>query len=117
MGFDGFDSPQSNYFRMPNQWIELQVGITSLAELKVILYILRHTWGFHEYEKPRHITTDEFIHGRKKKDGSRYDSGTGLSNRSVIDGLRKAVKDGFLVVETDDRDKARIKKKYRLHMK
>jgi hypothetical protein len=116
--FGGFTPPVSNYFRMPNQWINICSEIKSLAELKVVQYVLRHTWGFQEYDgKPKPITTDEFMHGRKKGDGKeRIDNGTGLSNRSVIDGLRDAIEHGFLVCVTDDKDKARITKSYALNM-
>src|ERR671914_382993 len=41
------------------------------------------------------------MHGRRRQDGSRMDRGTGLSNRSVIDGLRQAVEDGFLIEKRD----------------
>jgi hypothetical protein len=114
--FSGFDIPHQNWFRMPNHWTDITAGITSLAELKVVEYVLKHTWGYQEYGISKLITTDEFMHGRKRKDGTRIDMGTGLSNRSVIDGLRRAVDDGFLVEEVDDSDKARVKKWYRLRM-
>src|SRR5438128_7424952 len=63
------------------------------------------------------ITTDEFMNGRKKKDGTRIDTGTGLSKPSVIAGLKSAVEHGLLTEETDDSDKAPIKKFYKLKMK
>src|SRR5258708_8778883 len=62
------------------------------------------------------MTTDEFMNGRKKKDGPRIDSGTGLSKPSVIAGLKSAVEHGLLTEEIDDSDKARIKKFYKLKM-
>jgi len=102
---------------MPNGWTNITARITSLAELKVVEYVLKHTWGYHEFGILKKITTDEFMHGRKRKDGTRIDLGTGLSNRSVIDGLRRAVEHGLLVEEVDDRDKARVKKSYALKMK
>src|SRR5437588_978993 len=55
--------------------------------------------------------------GRKKKNGERIDTGTGLSKPSVIEGLNSAVKHGLLEVETGDSDKARIKKYYKLKMR
>src|SRR6266700_2713295 len=70
-----------------------------------------------DYDIVKKITTDEFMHGRKGKDGNRIDSGTGLSNKSVVEGLSKAVEHGLLEVEIDDRDRARIKKYYKLKMK
>jgi len=57
------------------------------------------------------------MHGRKKKDGTRMDNGTGLSNTSVVDGTKRAVEHGYLDEEIDNRDKARIKKSYRLKMR
>jgi hypothetical protein len=44
------------------------------------------------------------------------DKGTGLSKPSVIAGLKAAVERGLLIEETDDSDRARIRKFYRLHM-
>jgi hypothetical protein len=115
--FEGFSPPTKNYFHMPNEWTNITADIDSLAELKVIEYVLRHTWGFHEFGKPKPITVDEFMHGRKDKDGHRIDKGTGLkSDRSVKDGIKAAIEDGFLVCEIDDTDKARIKKAYALKM-
>jgi hypothetical protein len=115
--FGGFTPPVSNYFRMPNEWINICAEIKSLAELKVVQYVLRHTWGFQEYDgKSKPITTDEFMYGRKYKDGSRMDSGTGLSDRGVKDGVALAIEHGYLVCEVDDSDKARIKKSYGLKM-
>ena len=115
--FEGFVPPVSNFFKMPNEWINICSRIKSLAELKVVQYVLRHTWGWQEYDgKPKPITTDEFMYGRKDRHGNRMDNGTGLSNHSVIDGLVRAVEHGYLIVHTDDSDKARIEKSYALKM-
>lgn len=117
--FQGFATPTRNYFPMPNEWINICAEITNLAELKVVQYVLRHTWGYHEYDgTPKVITTDEFMHGRKYADTTRgrIDKGTGLSKQSVIDGLKRAVDHGFLICDTDDSDLARIEKSYALKM-
>lgn len=115
--FGGFVPPVSNYFRMPNEWINICAEIKSLSELKVVQYVLRHTWGFQEYDgTAKKITTDEFMHGRKDRHGNRIDNGTGLSDRGVKDGVSLAIEHGYLVCEVDDHDKARIKKFYGLKM-
>ncbi len=115
--FDGFIPPTKNFFHMPNEWINICARITNLAELKVVQYVLRHTWGYREYDgKPKPITVDEFMNGRKKSDGSRIDDGTGLSKPSVIQGLKYAIKNGYLICEIDDVDKARVIKSYALKM-
>src|SRR5438034_10658310 len=111
--FGGFTPPVSNYFRMPNEWINISAKINNLAELKVVEYVLRHTWGYQEYDgKPKPITVDEFMHGRKDRNGKRIDDGTGLSKPSVIQGLKHAIEHGYLICEIDDADKARISKSY-----
>lgn len=114
--FIGFPTPESNYFRMPSVWIDICAYIDNIAELKVVQYILRHTWGFQEYGIKRRLTIDEFMHGRFKKDGTRMDSGTGLSEQSVRNGLAKALEHGFIEQEVDDTDRARIKKYYSIKM-
>src|SRR6266700_5381835 len=115
--FPGFSKPEANFFRLPNEWTDITASITSLAEMKLVEYVLKHTWGYSEFDVVKKITTDEFMYGRKKKNGERIDIGTGLSNKSVIEGLQKAVEQGLLEVEIDDTDKARIKKYYKLKMK
>ena len=114
--FQGFDAPRQNWFRMPNEWIDMCAEINSLAEIKVVQYIMRHTWGHQEYGIKKRISLDEFMNGRLRKDGGRLDKGTGLSKPSVIAGIRSAVERGFLVEEVDNSDKARVKKFYSLRM-
>ena len=115
--FAGFDRPESNWFRMPNSWTDITAAISSIAELKVTEYILRHTWGYQEYGIKKHITIDEFVNGRRRQDGTRMDRGTGLSERAVYDGLRKAVERGLIEEETDASDRGRVKKYYSLKMR
>lgn len=114
--FSGFDEPLENWSKLPNSFIAALPLITSLSELKVILYVLRHTWGYREYETGKHITTDEFANGRKKKDGTRIDNGIGMSEPSIRSGINSAVSHNFLVVETDDSDLARVEKSYQLNV-
>jgi DNA-binding PadR family transcriptional regulator len=78
---------------------------------------LRHTWGYQEYGIKKHITIEEFVNGRRRQDGTRMDRGTGLSERAVYDGLRKAVANGLVDEETDDTDRGRVKKFYSLRMR
>ena len=115
--FAGFSKPEANFFRLPNEWTDITARVTSLAEMKLVEYVLKHTWGYSEYDVVKKITTDEFMYGRKKKSGERIDTGTGLSKPSVIAGLKSAVAHGLLEEETDDSDKARIKKYYKLKMR
>jgi hypothetical protein len=115
--FAGFDPPESNFWRLPNNWFDLAAHFTSWAEHKVIEYILRHTWGYHEYGIVKLITMDEFMHGRKRRDGSRLDAGCGMAENSIKKGINDAVAHGFLIVQTDDSDRGRIKKYYAPRMR
>ena len=115
--FSGFQRPESNYFKMPNDWIDLTAEISNVAELKVVQYILRHTWGYQEYDIKKHITIDEFSRGRRRSDGSRIDKGTGLSERAVRYGLQAAILHGLVEEEVDDSDRGRTKKFYSLKMR
>lgn len=111
--FQGFRRPKSKFVRLPDSFIEQELcHIDSLAELKIILYVMRHTWGFGEYNVWKKFTIDEFMCGRKRADGERFDQGTGLSDYGVKDGIKRAKEDGYLLEKTVDKDKARIKKFY-----
>lgn len=110
--FKGFSIPRSNYSMLPHAFIDLMGEDMDGSELKVTIYILRHTWGYQEFDLPKRITIDEFCNGRKKKDGTRMDKGTGLSDQSVRNGLEAAIKRGTVVMTEDATDKGRIKRYY-----
>lgn len=112
MKFQGFESPKENWSKLPHELINHLHLMTSEAEVKIVLYILRHTWGFGDDEKK--ITIDEFCNGRKRRDGSRLDNGIGLSINSVRDGIARAIEHGFIEMTEDATDKGRIKRYYHL---
>lgn len=120
--FIGFTqaSIHNEYFRIPTMWINICAVIDNLAELKVVQYVMRHTWGYREYDSKKRITLDEFVNGRMfrhgERAGERMDFGTGLSKKAVIAGLKRAMKHEFLVCTIDDSDKARVKKYYALKL-
>jgi hypothetical protein len=116
--FPGFRKPTGQFYRVPNEFNDDIAEIDNLAELKVVLYIMRHTWGFKEgYGKFVKLTIDELMNGRKRTDGSRMDKGTGLSKQSVVTGVQRAVKHGYIIEIKDDKDKGREKKFYSIKMK
>jgi hypothetical protein len=114
--FRGFDVPRENWFRLPNEWTDVTAKMRSWAEHKVVEYVLRHTWGYHEYAGLKRISLDEFEHGRRRVDGSRIDHGIGMRRQAIISGIRQAVQDGYLIEEVDASDRGRTKKFYGLHM-
>ncbi len=110
--FQGFEEPKENWSKLPHQLIDALSEIKTIGEMKVILYTLRHTWGYQDdYKK---ITLSEFEKGRKRKDGTRIDDGTGLSRPTIVDGIKRAVLAGFLFEHIDTSDPARVKKFYSL---
>jgi hypothetical protein len=114
--FEGFQEPEENWSKLPHQLIGALPLIETVSEMKVILYVLRHTWGFREFDKLKRITLDEFQNGRKKKDGSRMDAGTGLSANAIKDGIARAINHGFLIQVPDGRDFGRSSHVYQLRV-
>jgi len=114
--FEGFEPPSENWSKLPHAMINNLCIVETLAEMKVILYVLRHTWGFQEFDELKRITLDEFQNGRKRKDGSRIDGGTGLSVNAIKDGIARAIEHGFLIQQSDERDAGRQSHCYALNM-
>lgn len=119
--FPGFPpSLEDGYTQIPNVWFEILMRITNLAELKVVMYVMRNTWGYRDEDGDREemktITLDEFVYGRKRKNGTRLDAGTGMALSTVRDGLKRAIKHGYLIHEVDDSDLARVENSYGLKM-
>lgn len=108
--FQGFEPPRQNWFKVPNELIARLPEIKSQGELAVVLYCIRHTWGWGEFSQ--RITLDEFEYGRKRKDGSRMDEGVGMSRPSIIKGLKRAEAHGFLDVTEEGIDGGRMAKRY-----
>ena len=126
--FPGFWHPDINdvgYTKIPHELIE-RMHKMSDCELRIVLYIFRHTWGFQEIDneiskrklgRGKRLTTDEFMKGRKYSGGSRMDEGTGLSDRGVKNGIAQALEHGYILCEVDDSDKARVKKYYSINIR
>lgn len=115
--FEGFPELINNYCQVPHVLFDKLPQFSTLGELAIVLYVLRHTWGYQEFDEGKRITVDEFMYGRKRRDGRRIDNGIGMSEPTIRTAIKRAIKDGFLTVEIDDSDTARVKKYYQLRMK
>lgn len=114
--FKGFFWPGQDYYtNIPNDWFLECFKIDNKPELKVILYLTRHTWGYKKRDAWLSISVNEFMYGRWGSEG-RLDDGTGLSEQSVRDGLHKAIEHGYVLEKVIHRDRARIEKLYKLKM-
>lgn len=77
------DGDSSNGFTMHSNVIcdELLADLTS-AEFKVLYYIIRRTHGFQKSTDA--ISISQMVNGITKKDGTVFDRGTGLSEKTVL---------------------------------
>lgn len=91
--FKGFTIP--TYTQVPDEFFDYLMVYLSEAELRVLLYVMRRTFGFKKGSD--RISKAQMEHGIKRGDGTVLDRGTGLSRRAIrlaVDGLIAA---GILV--------------------
>jgi hypothetical protein len=77
--FKGFISPR--YTQVPDELFDALMAYLSGAELKVLLYIIRRTFGFKKDSD--HISLRQICNGIKTREGDVLDKGTGLSLSTV----------------------------------
>jgi hypothetical protein len=91
--FEGFGEP---YFtRMPDVLFDDLLPRLSEAELKVLLYIIRRTFGFKKSADD--ISLKQLAEGITTRDGKVLDHGTGLSRPSVTRGVKGLEEKGIVV--------------------
>lgn len=81
--FSGFALPA--YTSVPDQLFDELMPHLSGAELKVLLYIVRRTFGFKKNSD--NISLSQMVNGIKKQTGEVLDQGTGLGKASVARAL------------------------------
>ena len=77
--FGGFHSPR--YTMVPDALFDELMAYLSGAELKVLLYIIRRTFGFKKESDS--ISLNQICHGITTREGQVLDQGTGLSQSTV----------------------------------
>jgi DNA-binding transcriptional ArsR family regulator len=82
--FYGFQSPR--YTMVPDEIFDRLLPYLSPSELKVLLYLVRRTFGFKKDSDS--ISLSQICNGIRRKDGKIIDNGTGLSRPAVIKALR-----------------------------
>ena len=93
--FGGFDSP--NYTPTPDALFdELAPNLTE-SELRVLLYIVRRTFGFKREADA--ISLTQLVSGITTKDGRVLDRGTGMSRPGVTKGVKGLIAKGVIAVE------------------
>jgi len=91
--FIGFSSPR--YTQVPDELFDELLSELTGAELKVLMYVVRRTFGFKRDSD--HISLSQMVNGIVKKDGVVLDKGTGLAKDSVARATKSLVEKGILV--------------------
>src|SRR5437588_4698856 len=82
--FGGFRGP--NYTQVPDEVFDELLAEVSGNQLKVLMYIIRRTFGFKRDSD--NISISQMLHGITTKEGKVLDSGVGLSKPTLLQALR-----------------------------
>jgi hypothetical protein len=92
--FQGFQFPTTT--PVPDEVFDVLMPQLSGAELKVLLYVCRRTFGFKKASDT--ISLHQIAQGIKNRDGRVLDSGTGLCKRHVIRALKVLEKKNIIQI-------------------
>jgi hypothetical protein len=108
--FAGFPEPKTNFTGIPNLFFDEVMRHLKEGELKVLLYIFRHTYG---WQKDRDcISVPQFVNGIVTKHGKRLDWGTGLVESTVKAAIGSLVKNAYVLRYIVDKGKGRAQKSH-----
>jgi hypothetical protein len=93
--FDGFDNPTTT--PIPDVVFDRLMPELSDGELRVLLYIMRRTFGFKKQSD--NISIKQLVQGITTRNGKVLDHGTGASRASVVRALRGLTKKGIIVAQ------------------
>jgi len=96
--------PNPNTTPLPNCIVDDYLPFFTGAELKVLLYLVRRTLGFHKTRDA--ISLSQICNGIVRKDGRRLDRGTGLHKSTACDALN-ALTNWGMIRRVTHRDPAR----------
>src|SRR6266516_5042669 len=91
--FKGFVSPR--YTQVPDELFDDLMSHLSGAELKVLLYIIRRTFGFKKDSD--NISLNQMLHGITTKEGEVLDRGTGLSKKTLLETIKSLVEKNLII--------------------
>jgi phage replication O-like protein O len=112
--FAGFSSP--NFTQVPDELFDQLLPDLSGAETKVLLYIIRRTFGFKKDSDD--ISLSQLVDGITTLDGRQLDRGTGLSKSTVSLALKSLVAEGILIANRNrSKEKGDQATTYSLHFK
>lgn len=112
--FDGFVAPV--YTQVPDAVFDELLTILSGAELKVLLYIIRRTFGFKKTSD--NISINQIMHGITTHEGEVLDRGTGLSKDAVTRASKGLVAMGVLLArQNQSKERGHEPTTYALHIR
>jgi len=91
--FSGFQSP--NYTQVPDEVFDELLSKLNLSELKVLLYIIRRTFGFKRSSD--NISMAQICNGIKTRGGKVLDKGTGLGKASVARAIKSLEEKNIII--------------------
>ena len=86
---------EEGFTRVPNDFLDWLVPTLPEAELRVLLYVVRRTYGFQKQSDM--ISLDQFCQGiSRRKSGTNLDLGCRMSREGVLRGIKGLVRQGIL---------------------
>jgi DNA-binding transcriptional ArsR family regulator len=101
--FAGWDVPHTT--QVPDMLFDELLPDLSGAELKVLLYIIRRTFGFKKDADA--IALSQIQHGITRADGTRLDRGTGLAKSTAVEAIKRLEAMGIIEAVRSGPDGAR----------
>jgi hypothetical protein len=112
--FRGYSSP--NYTPVPDELFDEQLPDLSGAELKVLLYVIRRTFGFKR--ESDNISLSQMLNGLQTRDGRVLDRGVGLSKKTLLQAIRSLEEQNIILTERRrSQEKGDEPTSYRLHVR
>ncbi len=93
--FPGFRKP--NYTMVPDELFDELLPTLNGGELKVLLYIIRRTFGFKKDSD--NISLNQMLEGIRTRDGRVLDRGTGLARSTLAKALKELEEKNIIVAE------------------
>ena len=111
--YQGFSRP--NYTQVPDDVFDVLLPELTESELKVLLYIIRRTFGFKKDADT--ISLKQMVEGIRTRDGRQLDRGAGVSKTSAVRGVNGLVEKGIiLAVRNRSAEKGDEATTYTLHV-
>jgi Bacteriophage replication protein O len=93
--WDGFEEP--NYTPVPDSLFDVLLPYLTDAELRVLLYLIRRTYGFKKRSDA--VSLSQITNGIVKTDGTRLDSGAGISEAGAKRAIKGLVSKGIITAQ------------------